>query len=302
MSHNTLILAHYYTDPKVKQMADFVGDSLELAKVAKNSTQHRIVFAGVKFMAESVKILSPNKEIILPHADSTCSLVEQTDVSKLIKFKNDNPDYLLVSYINCSAEQKAISDWIVTSANVVSIVQHLTSKGHKILFANDRNMGNYLNQQFDLGMKVWSSVCIVHDAFKLEELNKAFNEWTEAPQYLIAHPESPLPILNRANFVGSTSKMLDWIKNFPHKIGTIYVATEEGLLYDMRKIRPELDIRQAPMYSGCNCQVCPYMRLNTPELVKKAIDGDAGIVIDYLTNDILERARLPLERMMSFKA
>lgn len=298
---DVLVLSHYYTEAATQELADFVGDSLELSKIAAKETPKRIVFASVRFMAEQAKLLSPTSEVILPHKESTCSLVKMTNIKKLKAWKDAHPNYELVSYINCSVEQKAISDIIVTSANVVDIVQQLKYQGKQILFANDRNMGDYLNWQFNLGMIVWQdAVCEVHDKFKEEEIDREFKKWTDGEKYLIAHPESPLPVLKRANVVGSTSKMLKWIENFKGSIGTIFVATEEGLLHNMRQIRPDLDIRQAPIYDGCQCNRCEYMKMNTPDLVQSAIDGITGIKIDYISDTLAAMARKPIERMLEF--
>lgn len=302
----TITLAHYYTSPEVQAMADFVGDSLDLAQIAVKINPDRIVFAGVKFMAESAKMLLPNTEVILPHQDSTCSLVTQTDIQELREWQlgfNVRSDKLSVHimYINSSAEMKAEADVIVTSRNVEEICQYYHNQGKRILFSPDYNMGMYLKYQHPMwDIEVFNSVCEVHDKFKLEELEKEMRGWTDGSKSVIAHPESPMPILKKADFVGSTSKMLDWVKNFPYKVGTIWVATEENLLYNMRKARPELDIRLAPTYSGCQCNACPYMAMNTPELVQQAIDGTGGVKIDYLTDDMIEKAVKPLNKMMEF--
>ena len=300
---DTLILAHYYTVPEVQQMADYVGDSLELALKAVNEKPKRIIFAGVRFMAETVKIMLPDTEVILPHADSTCSLVTQTNLDDLKRWRDKYADHAHVMYINSSAEMKTLADWIVTSRNVDDIVRHEYDRGNKVIFSPDRNMGEYLNYQYGYDMPVYNSVCVVHDAFKEEEINYLLSEksgWTDGPKYLIAHPESPLPVLKRANMVGSTSKMLNWIKAFPHRTGTIFVATEEGLLYNMRTARPELDIRPYTSYNGCQCNSCPYMKLNTVDLVWGATKGNTGVVIDYLNPEVVEQARKPIERMLKF--
>lgn len=321
----TVILAHYYTIPEVQAMADCVGDSLELSRFAQREKADRIVFAGVRFMAETAKILNPEAEVILPDAGSTCSLVEQTNRNELKKWilthriYSDAPP-VHVSYVNSSVEHKAISDWIVTSANVEEIVSHLMKQGKRVLFSPDRNMGAYLayshpewfvdepHPTFGQRFKYWSSVCEVHDKFKEDEIELAMREWTDGPKILLAHPESPLPVLKKAyemskegnGLVGSTSKMLNFVKNYPYKVATIFVATEDGLLYNMKKERPELDIRLAPMYTGCQCNSCPYMKKNTVESVTRAVNGD-GVKINYI-NDYLRVAALkPIERMLDFK-
>lgn len=300
---DTLVLAHYYVGAEVQQMADYVGDSLELALKAVNEKPKRIVFAGVRFMAETVKIMLPDTEVILPHTDSTCSLVTQTNLDDLKRWRDKYADHAHIMYVNSSVEMKALADWIVTSRNVDDIVKHEYEKGNKVIFSPDRNMGAYLNYQYGYDMPVYNSVCIVHDAFKEEQVEYMLSEksgWTDGAKYLIAHPESPLPVLKRANLVGSTSKMLNWVKEFPYNVGTIYVATEDGLLYNMRQVRPELDIRPFESYNGCQCNRCEFMALNTVDLVTDSVKGTAGVKIDYISNDLADRARKPIERMLNF--
>ncbi|WP_018152192.1 quinolinate synthase NadA [Leeia oryzae] len=293
-------LAHYYTTPEIQQMADKVGDSLELSLFARDAEADIIVFAGVRFMAETAKILNPNATVVLPDRGSTCSLVEQTDVTALKAWRESYPDHVHVSYINSSAEHKALSDWIVTSRNVDDIIAHLYAEGKKVIFSPDRNMGAYLNFQYGYDMPLWSAVCEVHDKFNQKALDEGFASVGDLPHYLIAHPESPLPVLQQADYVGSTSGMLNWVKAFdkaPESV--IFVATEDGILYNMKLARPDLDIRQAPIYAGCQCNQCPYMKLNTIEAVKRAQQGQ-GVVIDYLTPEQIEAARVPIDRMLAF--
>lgn len=302
----TLTLAHYYCTPEVQNMADHVGDSLELSLIAKREQADRIVFAGVKFMAETAKILNPEAEVILPDEQSTCSLVTQTNINDLRTWDTQRRvansvhgfKTTHVMYINSSVEMKALADIIVTSRNVDEVIAAEFAKGNKVIFSPDRNMGAYLNYQYNYDMPVWSAVCEVHDKFKEEEIEKELSS-VEKAVYLIAHPESPLPVLKRSNFVGSTSGMLNWIKEF-NAFGTIYVATEEGLLYNMKELRPDLDIRQAPTYSGCQCNSCPYMKRNTVELVEAAQQGK-GFKIDYITDEMRELALKPVERMLEFR-
>lgn len=296
----TLTLAHYYTIPEVQAMADYVGDSLELSLIAQREKADRIVFAGVKFMAETTKILNPEVQVILPDADATCSLVTQTDMHDLKKWREDYADHVHVSYINSSAYHKTLSDWIVTSRNVDDIIASLYAQGKKVIFSPDRNMGAYLNYQYGYNMPVWNAVCEVHDKFKDDQIEHLLKQArSEGAAYLIAHPESPLPVLKRADFVGSTKQMLDWVAKFEGENGTIYVATEEGLLHNMRVLRPDLSIAQAPIYSGCQCNACPYMKRNTVALVAAAQRGE-GFEINYLENDTMDKARLPIERMLAF--
>lgn len=306
---STLVLAHYYTTPEVQQLADFVGDSLDLALKAVNEKPKRIVFAGVRFMAETAKILNPDTEVILPDSGSSCSLVEQTNIEQLkdwvAKHKADgernNKQVTHVAYINSSAEHKTTADIIVTSRIVADVIQRLDENKHLILFSPDYNMGAWLNYELGLSMPKWSAVCEVHDKFKIDELENEWKKWTDGKKYLIAHPESILPILKRADYVGSTHGMLNWIKEHPYKHSTIYVATEEGLLHNMKKLRPELDIRQAPIYTGCQCNVCPYMKLNTPLKVMYAVNVGIGTKINYMSDSLMEQARIPIDRMMYYQ-
>jgi len=309
MNKETLVLAHYYVEQATQKRADIVGDSLELAMKAVELQPERIVFAGVRFMSETVKMMLPNTEVILPHKDSTCSLVTQTDVDALRSWRerwtyNSDRPSVHIMYINSSAEMKTIADVIVTSRNVEEICQHYADKGWRILFSPDRNMGAYLKYIHpEWEIEVWDAVCEVHDKFKEEEINAVMNKWSDGPKFLLAHPESPLPVLKRADVVGSTSKMLQWVKDYPINPNTraqVYVATEEGLLHNMRALRDDIDILGAPMYNGCQCSVCPYMKLNTPELVQQAILGTAGIKIDYMSDELMKQARKPVEKMMEF--
>jgi quinolinate synthase len=297
---NTLTLAHYYTTPDVQAMANYVGDSLELSLIAQREKADRIVFAGVQFMAETTKILNPETDVILPDEAATCSLVTQTDIHALRLWREKYSDYVHVSYINSSAEHKMLSDWIVTSRNVDDIIAMLYDQGKKVIFSPDRNMGAYLNYQYGYDMPVWNAVCEVHDQFKEEQIDYIMNHAKqEGAVYLIAHPESPLPVLKRANYVGSTKGMLNWIEAFVGNTGTIYVATEEGLLHNMHQLRPELNIQQAPIYTGCQCNACPYMKRNTVELVRLAQQGK-GFKIDYLDEMTMEQARKPIGRMLTY--
>jgi quinolinate synthase len=294
-------LAHYYTIPEVQDMADKVGDSLELALYAKECDADVIVLAGVKFMAETAKMINPKATVILPDAGSTCSLVTMTDIDKLKAWREQYADYVHVAYINSSAEHKALSDWTVTSRNVDDIIAYLYSQGKKVIYSPDRNMGAYLNFQHGYDMPVWSAVCEVHDKFNKQALDELYNG-ISGEKYLIAHPESPLPVLQQSDYIGSTFGLLNWVKNYSGSLtAVILVATEDGILYNMRSARPDLDIRQAPIYTGCKCNSCPYMKLNTVEAVKAAQKQTGGIVIDYLSDELIEQAHIPIDRMLNFK-
>ena len=303
----TLTLAHYYTTPEVQALADRVGDSLDLAMYAAEQQPDRIVFAGVRFMAETAKILVPNAEVILPDSGSTCSLVTQTDPEKLQEWLRDAKREFWgrpvkhVMYINSSAAMKATADIIVTSRIVDDVIKKLHEDGYNVAFSPDRNMGEYLNYEYGYNMPVFNSVCEVHDKFAAEQIDSIYRGWTDGPKYLLAHPESPLPVLKKADFIGSTHGMLKWVKEFEGRYATIFVATEDGLLYNMRELRPELDIRQAPIYSGCQCNSCPYMKLNNFNNVFDAQVGVGGTVIDYLSEEEIAAARKPIDRMLEFQ-
>jgi quinolinate synthase len=300
MTKKVVTLAHYYTSPEIQEMADKVGDSLELSLFARDAKADLIVFAGVRFMAETAKILNPQAKVVLPHIGSTCSLVTMTDISRLKKWREEHADYVHVAYINSSAEHKVLSDWIVTSRNVDDIIAHIYAEGKKVIYSPDRNMGAYLNFQYGYDMPLWEAVCEVHDKFNKEALDDAFADVSGA-KFLIAHPESPLPVLHQSDYIGSTSQLLNWVRDYTgDKSAVIFVATEDGILYNMTKARPDLDIRQAPIYTGCKCNSCPYMKLNTIEALKAAQNGTGGVEIDYLTPELMEKARTPIERMLEF--
>lgn len=293
-------LAHYYTIPEIQEMADKVGDSLELSLFARDAEADLIVFAGVRFMAETAKILNPQAKVVLPDMGSTCSLVTMTDIDRLKKWREEHSDYVHVAYINSSAEHKALADWIVTSRNVDDIIAHLYEQGKKVIYSPDRNMGAFLNFQYGYDMPLWEAVCEVHDKFNKVALDEAFAS-VSGDKYLIAHPESPLPVLHESDYIGSTSQMLNWVRDYSgNPAAVIFVATEDGILYNMKKARPDLDIRQAPIYTGCKCNSCPYMKLNTVEAVKAAQEERGGIEIDYLSAELMTEAKKPIDRMLEF--
>lgn len=302
MKNETAIVAHYYATEDVKRMADYVGDSLDLAVWITENKPKRVIHASVKFMAETAKILNPETEVILPDPDSTCSLVTQTDINDLKQWSDELSDHIHVAYINSSAAHKATADIIVTSRIVDDVISKLYEAGMKVCFSPDRNMGEYLNYTYDYKMPVWSAVCEVHDKFKAEELDIAIKNGGKTMNWVLAHPESPLPVLKKADYVGSTHGMLNWVEALPKdpKDWAIWIATEEGLLYNMRQARPDLDIRQAPTYDGCKCSVCPYMKKNTIAKVHNAATHGLGLHINYMTDAEMEAARRPIKRMMEY--
>lgn len=301
MKQDTLILAHYYAPIGVQRIAHYVGDSLELAKKAQQEDASRIVFAGVRFMAETAKVLNPEATIILPDWNSTCSLVEQTDIDEMRQWREKYADSTHVMYINSSVQQKALADWIVTSRNVEPVVSHLLSEGKDIIFSPDKNMGIYLNRKLGVNMPVWTAVCEVHDKFDRNRMEERYAKHDSDKRFMIAHPESPIGILDMADFVSSTKGMLSWVDEFDGPEGSvIYIATENELVEIMKERRPDLSIWQVPVIGNCRCNECPYMKLNIMSAVKKAIDGSGGTVIDYISEHDMEAARKPIERMMQF--
>ena len=264
---NAIILAHYYQKPEIQDLADFVGDSLELSKKAAATDAEVIAFCGVKFMAETAKILSPDKIVVLPDLDAGCSLEDSCPPDKFKAFREAHPDHIALTYINCSTEVKALSDVIVTSSSAETILNQIP-KSQKIIFGPDRHLGGYLNRKFDRDMLLWPGVCIVHEAFSETELLKLMAQHPGAP--VAAHPECPPQIVDHADYVGSTSGILQFAKTFPGD--TLIVATEPHIIHQMQLAIPEKQFIGAPGADGnCNCNICPYMALNTLEKLYVAL-------------------------------
>lgn len=258
---NAVILAHYYQKPELQDLADFVGDSLELSKKAAETDADVIAFCGVKFMAETAKILSPDKIVVLPDMEAGCSLEDSCPPEKFAAFRARHPDHIALTYINCSTEVKALSDVIVTSSSAETILQQIP-EDQPIIFGPDRHLGGYLNRKFGREMLLWPGVCIVHEAFSETELLKLKAEHPEAP--IAAHPECPPHIIDHADHVGSTSSILQFAKTFEGD--TLIVATEPHIIHQMEKALPEKTFLGAPGADGnCNCNICPYMALNNLE-------------------------------------
>ena len=264
---NAVILAHYYQKPEIQDLADFVGDSLDLSRKAQATDADVIAFCGVRFMAETAKILSPEKVVVLPDMDAGCSLEDSCPPDKFAAFRAAHPDHIALTYINCSTEVKALSDVIVTSSSAEKILSQIP-KGQKIIFGPDRNLGGYLTRKTGREMLLWPGVCIVHEAFSETELLKLRAEHPDAP--IAAHPECPPVILDHADYVGSTSGILAYAKDSPSD--TLIVATEPHIIHQMRKAVPEKNFIGAPGADGnCNCNICPYMALNTLEKLYLAL-------------------------------
>jgi quinolinate synthase len=257
---NAILLAHYYQDSEIQDCADFIGDSLQLAKVAKDSTADVILFAGVHFMAETAKILNPSKTVLVPDMDAGWSLADGCPADRFAAWKARHPGALVLSYINCSAEVKALSDYIVTSSNAEKIVRAMPADV-PLLFAPDRNLGRYLIKKTGRSMELWPGLCVVHESFSERKVIALQQQHPDAK--LIAHPECDEALLAKADFIGSTSALLDFVSRDAAK--AFIVATESGILHQMRKAAPHKELIPAPPEGTCACNECPFMRVNTPE-------------------------------------
>lgn len=264
---NAVILAHYYQKPELQDLADFVGDSLDLSKKAADTDADVIAFCGVRFMAETAKILSPDKIVVLPDMDAGCSLEDSCPPEQFAAFRTQHPDHIALTYINCSTEVKALSDIIVTSSSAEKILAQIPAD-QKIIFGPDRNLGGYLQRTLGREMLLWPGVCIVHEAFSETELLKLRAQHPGAP--IAAHPECPPHILDHADYVGSTRGILEFAQSFPGD--TLIVATEPHIIHQMEKALPGKNFIGAPGADGnCNCNICPYMALNTMEKLYLAL-------------------------------
>lgn len=289
---NAVILAHYYQTPDIQEIADFKGDSLALAQYAAETEADIILFAGVHFMGETAKILNPNRKVLIPDMNAGCSLAESCPGEDFAKFKAKHPDHIVISYINCTAEIKTLSDVICTSGNAVQIVESYP-KDQKIIFAPDKNLGRYINEVTGREMILWDGSCEVHDILSAEKIMQMKIENPDAT--LIAHPECPQPVLILADFVGSTTAMLNYTKNSEAK--KFIVATETGILHQMKKDSPEKEFLIVPADESCSCNDCAYMKLNTMEKIYLALKNEQPEII--LPDDIMKKAKTPLTRMLN---
>ena len=289
---NAVILAHYYQDPEIQDLADFVGDSLDLSRKAAATEADMIVFCGVRFMAEVAKILSPTKTVVLPDLEAGCSLEESCPPDDFAKFVAQHPDHIVVTYINSSARVKALSDVIVTSSNAEHIVRNLPAD-RPILFAPDKHLGAYIQRQTGRDMIFWDGTCVVHDMFSERELVKLKARHPGAP--VAAHPECHDGILKHADHVGSTRSILDYV--VAHPADTVIVATEQHIFHQMQKSAPGKTFLAAPGADGtCNCANCPYMELNTLEKLYLSMVNEAPRV--EINEDLRLQALKPLEKML----
>ncbi|MFO0556749.1 MAG: quinolinate synthase NadA [Polyangiales bacterium] len=288
---NAIILAHYYVDGEVQDIADHVGDSLQLAQAAQKSNADVIVFAGVHFMAETAKILNPRCTVVLPDLDAGCSLAEGCPAEQFERFVNKHPDHYVISYINCSAGVKALSDCICTSSNAEKIVRSVP-EGQPILFAPDRNLGRYLIEKTGREMTLWRGACVVHETFSERKLIELMVRHPEA--VVIAHPECEEPVLRHAKFIGSTSALLKFTISSSAK--EFIVATETGILHQMKKASPDKTFIPAPPDGTCNCNDCPFMKKNTLEAVRNALQTLSPAIT--LDDALAAKAKRSLDRML----
>ena len=288
---NAIILAHYYQAPEIQDIADFIGDSLDLSRKAANNDADIIVFCGVHFMAETAKILSPNKTVLLPDIDAGCSLADDCPAEEFQKFREENPDHYVVSYINCTAEVKAQSDLICTSSNAVSLVEKIP-KDKKIIFAPDKNLGRWVQKNSGRKLKLWPGSCVVHETFSEEALLKLKYKHPDAK--VIAHPECSQNLLVLSDFIGSTSKLLDFVSN--DYSDTYMVLTEPGIIHQMKKKEPNKNFIEVPDIDGCKCNECPYMKLNTLEKILDCLKNNYPSI--ELDPKIIKKAYQPIKRML----
>ncbi|MCB0350753.1 MAG: quinolinate synthase NadA, partial [Bdellovibrionales bacterium] len=292
---NALILAHYYEDGAIQDIADFVGDSLALAQQGEKAKNPIVLMAGVVFMAESVKILSPDKTVLVPDMNAGCSLVDHSPFEKYKAWKDAHPNSVLVTYVNSSAEVKGISDIICTSSNAEKIISAIP-QDKKILFGPDRNLGSYLAKKSGREMILWPGACEVHVLFSARKLFELKNKYPNAP--VLAHPECLDAVLEYADLVGSTSRLLEEVSKNPAK--EFIVATESGIFHQMQKLRPDVKLIQAPAEGSCACNECPYMKLNTLKKIRVALETLQPEVT--LAPDTIEKARISLRRMMDISS
>lgn len=288
---NAVLLAHYYQEPDIQDVADYIGDSLGLAQQAEKTDAGMIVFAGVHFMAETAKILNPGKKVVIPDFKAGCSLSDSCPPALFKKFKEQHPEHLVVSYINCSAGIKALSDVIVTSSNARTIVESFP-KEQPLIFAPDKNLGAYINKVTGRNMVLWNGACMVHEIFSLEKIVKLKTRHPEA--LFIAHPECEEPVLRMADYIGSTTGLLKFTQT--SKADTFIVATETGILHQMMKASPDKTFIPAPPDNNCACNDCPHMKLNTLEKLYLCMKYE---VPEITMDETLRLAALkPIKRML----
>ncbi|NKI27902.1 quinolinate synthase NadA [Arenibacter sp. 6A1] len=290
---NAIILAHYYQRPEIQEIADYVGDSLGLSQKAADTDADIIVFAGVHFMAETAKILNPTKTVLLPDLKAGCSLADSCPPVSFKKFKEQHPDHYVVTYINCSAEIKAMSDVVCTSSNAVQIVDAIP-KDRPIIFAPDRNLGKYVARKTRRELLLWDGACEVHEAFSIDKLLTLYREYPKAK--IIVHPESDEHLLTIANFIGSTAQLIEYVKKYPEN--DYIVATEAGILHKMQEAVPNTLLIPAPAKddNSCACSECAFMKVNTLEKIYDCLRHGAPEI--KLPEAVMGPALLPIQRML----
>ena len=290
---NVLLLAHFYQVPEIQDLADYVGDSLGLAQKAALSNVDIIVFAGVHFMAETAKILNPSKKVILPDLEAGCSLAESCPIEEFKPFVESHPDHTVITYVNASAAVKTVTDLVVTSSNAEKLINMLP-EDEKIIFGPDRNLGAYINKKTGRDMLLWDGSCMVHEAFSLDKIMNLMQEHPKAE--LIAHPESEAPVLNVADYIGSTAKMIDYVKTAEAK--EFIVATEMGILHEMKKVAPGKTYIPVPVKDTfeCNCSECSFMKMNTIEKLYNCMKNESPEV--FMSQEIIDKALPPINRML----
>ncbi len=288
---NAIILAHYYQEPDIQDVADYIGDSLGLAQKAEKTDADIIVFAGVHFMAETAKILNPTKKVLLPDLKAGCSLSDSAPPALFKQFKDKHPDHLVVTYINCSAGMKALSDIICTSSNAQKIIESLPAD-QPIIFAPDRNLGAYINKQTHRNMVLWNGACMVHEIFSLEKITKLKVRHPQAK--VIAHPECEAPVLALADYIGSTTGLLKYSQNDPAQ--EFIVVTETGILHQMQRNSPHKTFIPAPPNNACACNDCPHMKLNTLEKLYLCMQYETPELT--MPEELRIAAKKPIDRML----
>lgn len=288
---NAIILAHYYQEADIQDVADYLGDSLGLAQQAEKTDADMIVFAGVHFMAETAKILNPTKKVVLPDLKAGCSLADSAPADAFRKFKEQHPDHIVITYINCTAEIKALSDIICTSGNVESIIASLPDN-QKIIFAPDRNLGAYINKKTGRNMLLWDGSCMVHEIFSLEKILSLKEANPDAK--IIAHPECEEILLNHADFIGSTTQLLNYTKT--DTALSYIVATETGILHQMEKFSPHKKFIPAPPDNACACNDCPYMKLNSLEKLYLCMKYELPEIL--MDEELRIAAKKPIDKML----
>lgn len=292
---NAVILAHFYQEPDIQDVADYIGDSLGLSQEAAKTDADIIVFAGVHFMAETAKILSPDKKVLLPDLKAGCSLSDSCPPRLFAKFKEKYPDHMVITYVNCTAELKAMSDIVCTSSNAVQIVESLP-KDQKIIFGPDRNLGAYVAKKTGRDLVLWNGACMVHEIFSQQKIIKLRNRHPEAK--FIAHPECEDVILKMADYIGSTTGLLKYTINNP--ANAFIVATESGIIHQMAKASPNKTFIPAPPNNSCACNDCPHMKRNTLEKLYLCLKNELPEI--NVSMDIILKAQKPIEKMLEISA